>query len=109
MHFHEKLKPYLQSLVLQAHESYEPIIRPTFYQFESDINTFEENNEFMLGEHMLIAPIVEKAQQERTVYLPNNNKGWIDFHSGEQFEDGQTITVKTTLQHIPTFVVKGAR
>ena len=43
---------------------------------------------------MLIAPIVEKAQQERTVYLPNNNKGWIDFHSGEQFEDGQTITVK---------------
>ncbi|WP_323708473.1 hypothetical protein [Mammaliicoccus sciuri] len=83
------------------------MIRPTFYQFESDINTFEENDEFMLGEHMLIAPIVEKAQQERTVYLPNNNKGWIDFHSGEQFKDGQTITVKTTLQHIPTFVVKG--
>ncbi|MEB6214709.1 DUF4968 domain-containing protein [Mammaliicoccus sciuri] len=108
MHFHEKLKPYLQSLVVQAHEAYEPIIRPTFYQFESDINTFEENEEFMLGEHMLIAPIVEKAQLERTVYLPKNNKGWIDFHSGEQFEGGQTITVKTTLQHIPTFVVKGA-
>src|SRR5690606_16514385 len=68
-----RITPYLYTALYNASESYEPIIRPTFYQFENDTKTFEENDDFMLGESMLVASVVEEGQRERTVYLPKYN------------------------------------
>ncbi len=66
----------------ETSNSYHPIIRPTFYDFEHDETTFEENDDFMLGDSLLVASVVEKGKKEREVYLPNNPGGWYDFHVG---------------------------
>lgn len=107
MHLHERFVPYIQYLVGQAHEAYEPIIRPTFYEFEHDEHTFRDGDDFLLGDRLLVCPIIEQGQTKREVYLPNNEEGWINFHNRKEYEGGRTITVDVALDHIPLFVKKG--
>jgi alpha-glucosidase len=102
--FRYRLMPYLYTLLYRASECNEPIIRPTFYDFENDANTFEENDDFMLGPFLLVASVVEKGQREREVYLPSGPSGWYEFHTGKWFHSGQTITVPTPLDYCPIFV-----
>jgi alpha-glucosidase len=102
--FRYRLMPYLYTLLYRASEYNEPIIRPTFYDFEHDANTFEENDDFMLGPFLLVASVVEKGQRKREVYLPSGPSGWYEFHTGKWFRSGQTITVPTPLDYCPLFV-----
>ncbi|MCC3359521.1 TIM-barrel domain-containing protein [Bacillus sp. REN16] len=103
-----RITPYLYTALYNASESYEPIIRPTFYQFENDTKTFEENDDFMLGESMLVASVVEEGQRERSVYLPKYNGGWYDFHTSEWYEGGQTVTVPAPLEYNPLLIKGGS-
>ncbi|MFD1066722.1 glycoside hydrolase family 31 protein [Oceanobacillus locisalsi] len=107
MHLHERLNPYIQSLVENAYDHYEPIIRPTFYEFEEDDKTYKDTDDFMLGDKLLVCPIVEEGQTQRQIYLPKNPEGWIDYYTGDVYEGGSTITVDVSLANIPFFVKKG--
>lgn len=44
-----RLLPYLYTLLWQAHTDDEPMLRPTFLDHEHDAQTFEENDDFLLG------------------------------------------------------------
>jgi alpha-glucosidase len=105
--FRYRLMPYLYTLLYRASEYDEPVIRPTFYDFEHDASTFEENDDFMLGPSLLVASVVEKGQREREVYLPSGPGGWYEFHSGTWFQSGQTISVPAPLDYCPLFVREG--
>ena len=105
--FRYRLLPYLYTLLYRASAYNEPIIRPTFYDFESDERTFEENDDFLLGSALLVASVVEPGQRERSVYLPKGPAGWYDFYSGQWYQSGQTITVAAPLDRCPLFVKEG--
>ncbi|QUI23617.1 glycoside hydrolase family 31 protein [Vallitalea pronyensis] len=105
--FRTKITPYLYNLVYRAHSYYEPMIRPTFYDFESDKKTFEECDDFMLGEDMLVASVVEKGQFERNVYLPAYDDGWYDFNTGIWYEGGQEVTIPAPLHYTPLLIKAG--
>lgn len=106
--FRTKITPYIYNLLHRSYRYYEPMIRPTFYDFEGDVNTFKENDEFMLGPDMLVASVVEKGQFERSLYLPKNEAGWYDYHTGFWYEGGQTITIAAPLDYTPLLVRAGA-
>ncbi|MBB5254513.1 alpha-glucosidase MalA [Sulfurisphaera ohwakuensis] len=72
---------YLYSLALEAHETGHPIIRPLFYEFPDDENTYRIDDEYMVGKHILYAPIIEKSDK-RIVYLPRKSK-WMEFWNQE--------------------------
>lgn len=108
MHLHERLNPYIQSLVENSHDQYEPIIRPTFYEFAEDEKTYQDSDDFMLGDKLLVCPIVEEGQTSREIYLPDNPEGWVDYYTGDVYEGGSTITKNVSLANIPFFVKKGA-
>lgn len=108
MHLHERLNPYIQSLVENSHDNYEPIILPTFYAFEEDEKTYKDSDDFMLGDKLLVCPVVEEGQTERQIYLPKNPEGWVDYYTGDVYEGGRTITLDVSLANIPFFVKKGA-
>lgn len=105
--FRHRIIPYLYTALYNAHEKFEPIIRPTFYDFEYDPKTFEENDDFMLGESMLVASVVEEGQTERQVYLPIYDGGWYNYHTFQWYEGGQMITVPAPLSYTPLLIKAG--
>jgi alpha-glucosidase len=106
--FRTKIIPYIYSELRETSNSYHPIIRPTFYDFEHDETTFEENDDFMLGESLLVASVVEKGKKEREVYLPYNPGGWYDFHVGTWYEGGKKVEIPAPLNYTPLLAKAGA-
>lgn len=86
-----RLIPYLYDLLWRYCRDYEPMIRPTFFDFPDDLRCWRECDDMMVGRSLLVAPVVEPGRVNREVYLPFGAQ-WCDFWSGEVFEGGQTIT-----------------
>jgi alpha-glucosidase len=94
--FRYRLLPYLYDLAWRYARDYEPITRPTFFDFPDDPRCLAENDELMLGPSLLAAPVVEPGQHVRDLYLPAG-RGWMDFWSGERFAGGQLVTLAAPL------------
>lgn len=103
-----QLMPYFYTLLWQASSEDEPMLRPTFLDHEHDERTFEETDDFMLGRELLVASVVEEGQRVREVYLPRNDHGWYDFHSGDWFKGGLTISLDAPLERLPLLVRAGS-
>ncbi|EME32140.1 alpha 1,3-glucosidase [Galdieria sulphuraria] len=62
-----------------------PPMRPMFWEFSYDKETWKEQTEWMIGNALLVAPILEKDSLFRTVYLPPGNvshqEQWFDLFS----------------------------
>ena len=102
------LMPYLWSLFERAHKLHQPIIRPTFYDFPQDERCFTDCDDFMLGDALLVAPVVHPGARSRDVYLPAGPAAWFDFHDGTRFEAGQLHTVAAPLSTLLLFARAGA-
>ncbi|MDQ0338261.1 alpha-glucosidase [Caldalkalibacillus uzonensis] len=106
--FRNMITPYLYQCLYEAHQHCKPIVRPTFYNFEHDPNTFKENDDFMLGDSLLVASVVDKNSYEREIYLPEHEGGWYNFHTGEWYPSGTTVIIPAPLDYTPLMVMEGA-
>jgi alpha-glucosidase len=102
------LMPYLWSLFERAHAQHEPILRPTFYNYPDDEQCYADCDDFMLGDALLVAPVVNPGATTRQVYLPQGPAAWFDFYTGEQFAAGAAHTVAAPLARLPLFAPSGA-
>ncbi|CAL8070657.1 unnamed protein product [Orchesella dallaii] len=90
----------------QAAEDGSPINRPIWWVDPTDENTFTIDNAYMLGDKILVAPVVEEGAVSRDIYLPAGT--WT---SGV---DSEVITGPTWLRNYPAplnvvpFFVKSA-
>jgi alpha-glucosidase len=85
-----RLIPYFYTLLWRYHSTYEPVIRPTFYDFPSDMRCWTERDVMMIGASLLAAPVVAPSVTHREVYLPAGAY-WYDFWSGELLEGGRSL------------------
>lgn len=100
----EVLKPYLSTLMNEAHDNGSPIMRTLFYQYPEDTEAWEvENDTYMLGNSLLIAPIMNYKDRTRKVYLPKG-RVWKNLLNGELMEGGQYYEVSAEIQQIPVFL-----
>ncbi len=102
-----RLTPYFYDLMWKSHTAYEPMIRPTFYDFPHDPLCFAENDEMMLGATLLVVPVVEPGHRTRLVYLPAGD-GWYDYNTGDYHPGGQTVTLAAGLNWVPLLVRAGS-
>ena len=103
-----RLMPYLWSLFERASSLHQPIIRPTFYNFPDDEQCYADCDDFMLGESILVAPVVQMGERVRRVYLPAGPSAWINFHTGEKLAAGRFHEVAAALETLPLFVPEGS-
>ena len=103
-----RLMPYLWSLFERASSLHQPIIRPTFYNFPDDDQCYADCDDFMLGESILVAPVVQMGERVRRVYLPAGPSAWINFHTGEKLAAGRFHEVAAALETLPLFVPEGS-
>ena len=98
----ERMRPLTRNLMKEASETGSPVIRPLFYQFPNDRNVWEISDQYMYGDELMVAPVTEYLQRERTVYLPEGGE-WKEAESGKVYQGGQTVKAEAPLDVIPVF------
>ncbi len=104
----ERLRPYIMTQMELAHKDGIPPMRPLFFDFYDDKETFAIEDQFMFGPDLLVAPVLYEGATSRQVYLPDGST-WTDSRSGKLLKGGQLITAEASLEHIPLYLRDGAK
>jgi len=80
----QRLLPYLYALFEECHRTGAPILRPLLFEYPEDETTYNADDEFLLGNALLIAPITRPGIEHRHVYLPQGT--WFHYWTGERFD-----------------------
>jgi len=107
MNLRERLRPYIRTLMQDAHTKGTPVIRPLFYDFPSDPTAWEVEDQYMFGPDYLAAPILEHGARTRRLFLPSGAV-WTDTLTGETHVGGQWVETVAPLDHMPVFAKNGA-
>lgn len=98
--------PYLYDLLWQGERNGLPVMRPLFLYDQDDEETYELNDQFMVGESLLVAPVLQQGQRCRTVYLPAGE--WFDYWTREKYSGKQYILKQTPLEVCPIYIKAGS-
>lgn len=98
--------PYNYSLAYENSLTGMPLMRPMFFEDESDLSLIDEKDQYFWGDALLVKPITSANMQEVSVKLPKGS--WFNFWSDERYEGGQTITVTTDIKLLPVFARGGS-
>ena len=83
------------------------MMRPVFYDFPTDPESWNVEDAYLFGPDLYVAPVMEDHVTEREVYLPAGT-AWFNAWTGEKYEGGQKVTVAAPMDTIPVFVKEGA-
>ncbi|NWU49447.1 SP15 protein, partial [Dromas ardeola] len=82
-----------------------PIFRPAWWLSPTDPTAFTIEDEFLIGDEVLVAPITEKGQTWRDIYLPGEGQLWLDTNSARVFDGGTVLrNYSASLTEVPVFV-----
>ncbi len=105
-----RLLPYLYNSFYESTQTGLPIMRALVLDFPGDTRVMDltadsRTNEFLFGNDLLVAPVVNDGETERSVYLPADT--WYDFWSGKRYTGPISIVVDAPLGFIPMFARAG--
>lgn len=92
---------YIMEVMRKAALTGEPALRSLTYNYPG--RGYESiNDQFMMGDEMLVAPVVT-ANNERSVVLPPGD--W--YYQNKKWKGGRTYQIKVALNELPVFIKKG--
>lgn len=100
------LLPYIYSEATKSAATGIPMMRAMALEYPEDTNTHHLDAQYMFGDSLLIAPIVDQGATTKSIYLPGGE--WIDFFWGAQRPGNQTISYYAGVDDIPVFVKAGS-
>ena len=98
---HESMSDEIIKIVEQSEVTGEPILRNMEYQFPGEFME-KIKDQFMLGDKILVAPVIKKGERNRKVVLPSGND-WKYIPTETLYKGGQTIIVDAPLEVLPYF------
>lgn len=98
-----RLLPYLYTLAAENTATGMPLARPLVME---DPALAGEHGSYLLGDALLVSPVVADGQRTKTVLLPAGR--WADFWSDTVYQGGTPVTVPAPLERIPLFVRAGS-
>jgi alpha-glucosidase len=101
-----RLLPLLVTLFHEANTTGAPVIRPLAWIAPDDPASVACDDQFLLGNDLLIAPVITEGATERTVTLPPG--AWCDWTTGAIHPGGTTLTVPVDLATVPIFQRAGS-
>lgn len=99
----EKLRPYIQKQMDIASEKGYPIMRPMFFEYPDDETCYTLDSQYMFGDDIIFAPIVERGQTVKTVYIPDGE--WILTKDKKAYTKG-TYEITAEIDEFIAFVKK---
>ncbi len=100
----EKLRPYIQKQFDTASKKGYPIIRPMFFHYPEDEICYTLESQYFFGDDIIFAPIVNKGQTEKEVYIPEGE--WVLTKNGKIYSKGW-YTVKAEINEFIALIRKG--
>lgn len=98
--------PYLYDLFYEQERTGAPILRPLVFHYERDSVAQTCNDEFLFGERILAAPVVNQGAVKRMVYLPKGD--WYDYWTGERLSGENWIIKDAPIEICPIYVKAGS-
>jgi alpha-glucosidase (family GH31 glycosyl hydrolase) len=96
----QKFSGKIVAIAKEAGRTGEPMLRNLEYNFPG-MGYAGVSDQFMMGEDLLVAPVVEKGAKMRKVVLPPGN--WTA-DDGEVYAGPATIEIPAPLSRLPHFV-----
>jgi alpha-glucosidase len=82
------------------------VMRALLLDYPDDSRAVEQEGEFLIGDDLLVAPVMEQGKRKQTVYLPRGE--WFDYWTGRRYSGPMEVSVDAPLSSIPIFVRGGA-
>ncbi|KAK1779567.1 glycosyl hydrolases family 31-domain-containing protein [Copromyces sp. CBS 386.78] len=108
-----RLLDYFYTGLYGASKDGTPLVRPLWFLWPEDENTYGVDTQFLVGDGLLVNPVVEDDSQAVSFYLPEGV--WYDFFSHKRVDQtgasggGQTITVEGVgWDEIPVYIRGGS-
>lgn len=101
-----RMLPYVYSSAEQAHRTGLPLMRALWIDWPQDQRAVTTADEYLWGDHFLVAPVLEAGASRRTTYLPAG--AWWDFWNNKRVEGGAEVGRDVDLETIPLYVRAGA-
>lgn len=98
-----KFTPLIVKLIKQSAQSGEPIIKSMEYVFPNQ-RFAETNDQYMLGDSIMVAPIVNKGTV-RVVKFPKFLKGKWKAAGGKIYNGGTVVSIDAPLYMLPYFEI----
>ncbi|WP_083004945.1 alpha-glucosidase [Halomonas sp. GT] len=96
------LSPYLKQLGSEGSALGIPVQRAMFLHFESDLECYDIQDQYLLGPDLLVAPVHQAGHLDWSVYLPQGVE-WVHLWSGKHYAGGQHVLVPAPFGKPPVF------
>ena len=97
---------YNYTLAYQQAVNKQPLMRPLYYENPTDSIACATADEYYWGENIIVAPVLEKATNFRSVYLP---KGiWYNYNTNEKDMGETQFREPVSLEAIPIYIKAGS-
>ncbi|GAB6030871.1 hypothetical protein CHUAL_007706 [Chamberlinius hualienensis] len=101
-----RLLPYLYTLLHEAHVTGSTVIRPLFFEFPADSQSWNISYQFLWGSGLLISPVVYEGEETVIAYYAK----WYDYYTGNLtngFESSYVELEATLNGNIPLHIRGG--
>ncbi len=109
-HLRSRLFPYIYSSVWQSCRDSLPLNRPMYLEYPSESAAYRQPQQFLLGDHVLAAPIAEPGTGPRrtgvqAVWFPKGR--WYNLFTGERYDGPDERAVTADIDEFPVYVRGG--
>ncbi|MEU0373661.1 glycoside hydrolase family 31 protein [Streptomyces sp. NPDC006283] len=101
-----RLGPYFVTLAQLARLTGAPYVRPLWWGCPEDRALRDCEDAFLLGDSLLVAPVLERGTDRRAVRLPRGR--WYDTATGRAYDGPGQVLVDAPLSRIPVLARAGA-
>ncbi|MEV0482539.1 TIM-barrel domain-containing protein [Streptomyces sp. NPDC050508] len=101
-----RLLPYFMTLAHLARRTGAPYVRPLWWGAPEDRALRDCEDAFLLGDCLLVAPVLDPGSDRRAVQLPRGR--WYDTETERAYEGPAQILVDAPLSRIPVLARAGA-
>ncbi|MFD9307576.1 glycoside hydrolase family 31 protein [Streptomyces sp. NPDC060048] len=102
----ERLRPYFVTLAHLARRTGAPYVRPLWWGAPEDRALRDCEDAFLLGDALLVAPVLECGADRRAVRLPRGR--WYDTVTGEAYEGPGQVLLDAPADRIPVLARAGS-
>lgn len=102
----QRLLPYFVTLAHEARRTGAPYVRPVWWRWPKDRALRDCEDAFLLGDALLVAPVLEEGAERRAVRLPRGR--WYDTATGRAYEGPGRAVLDAPLSRVPVLARAGA-